>query len=247
MSALLTMTKVEWKLFRRDGMSLFFGLVFPPVLLLALGAFIPGFREPNDGLGGQRVIDLYLPIVIGLALASLSLSAFPTYMATYREKGVLRRLATTPVGPARLLGAQLLVNVGVAVVAVVLTIAVAVIGFDVAATGNPLGLLAAFVLMATAMFAVGLVIAAVSPRASVATGIGMAAYFPALFFAGVYFPRDAMPVSLRVVSDATPVGSGVQALQDTLAGSWPHPLNLAVLMIWIAVSGVVAVRLFRWQ
>jgi ABC-2 type transport system permease protein len=247
MSALATMTTVEWKLFRRDGMALFFGLAFPPALLLALGAFIPGFQEPNADIGGQRPIDLYLPIVIGLALATLALSTFPTFLATYREKGILRRLATTPVGPANLLGAQLLLNIGVAVVAVILTIAVAVIGFDVEVTANPLGFLATFVVVAAAMFAVGLVIAAVAPRASVATGIGMAVYFPALFFAGVYFPRDAMSGSLRAISDATPIGSGVQAMQDALAGNWARPLNLAVLVIWIVIAGIAAVRLFRWE
>ena len=75
----------------------------------------------------------------------------------------------------------------------------------------------------------------------------MAVYFPALFLAGVYFPREAMSDSLRAFSDATPIGSGVQAMQDTLAGNWPQPLNLAVLLIWIVIAGIAAVRLFRWE
>ena len=247
MSALATLTVVEAKLFRRDGISLFFGLLFPPLLFLALGAFLPGFREPNDDLGGLRLIDLYLPIVLALALATLALSTLPTYIATYRERGVLRRMATTPVGAARLLGAQLMLHVFVAVVAAILTMVVAAVGFGVDVGENPLGFLVAFALTAAAMFSIGLVIAAVSPRATVATGIGMALYFPALFFAGVYFPRAAMSDALRTVSDATPTGSGVQAMQDALAGGWPQPLTLAILVIWIVVAGVAAVRLFKWQ
>ena len=145
------------------------------------------------------------------------------------------------------LGAQLALNVGVAVVAATLTAAVAAIGFNVDVFGNPLSVLVAFAVTAAAMFSIGLVIAALAPRASVATGIGMAAYFPALFFAGVYFPRDAMSDALRSVSDATPAGSGVQAIQDALAGQWPQPFNLAILAIWIVVAGAVAVRLFKWQ
>ena len=247
MSALATLTVTESKLFRRDGMSLFFGLIFPPLLFLALGALIPGFLDPNDDLGGLRLVDLYLPIVIGLALATLALSTLPTYLATYREKGVLRRLATTPVRPSTLLEAQLLLNVVVAVIAVAVTIALAVIVFDVDAPGNAVGFLLAFVLTAAAMFSVGLLIAAVSPRATVASGIGMAVYFPSLFFAGVYFPRDAMSDTLRAVSDATPIGSGVQALQDALAGDWPQPLNLAILVAWTVAAGLLAARVFRWE
>jgi ABC-2 type transport system permease protein len=247
MSALATLTVVEAKLFRRDGISLFFGLLFPPLLFVALGAFFPGFREPDANLGGLRLIDVYLPIVLALALASLSLSALPTYVATYRERGVLRRMATTPVGASSLLGAQLVVNVGVAVFAVALTMVIAAIGFGVDVGANPIGFFFAFTLTATAMFSIGLFIAAISSRASVATGIGMALYFPALFFAGVYFPRDGMPDALRAVSDATPTGSGVQAMQDALAGTWPQPFNLAILAAWIVVSGAAAVKLFKWQ
>ncbi len=247
MSTLTTLTLTEAKLFRRDGVSLFFGLLFPPLLLLVLGAFFPGFRAANADLGGLRLIDVYLPIVLVLTLATPALSTLPTYIATYRERGVLRRMATTPVGASSVLGAQLALNVGVAVVAATLTAAVAAIGFNVDVFGNPLSVLVAFAVTAAAMFSIGLIIAALAPRASVATGIGMAAYFPALFFAGVYFPRDAMSDALRSVSDATPAGSGVQAIQDALAGQWPQPFNLAILAIWIVVAGAVAVRLFKWQ
>ena len=96
MSTLTTLTLTEAKLFRRDGVSLFFGLLFPPLLLLVLGAFFPGFRAANADLGGLRLIDVYLPIVLVLTLATPALSTLPTYIATYRERGVLRRMATTP-------------------------------------------------------------------------------------------------------------------------------------------------------
>jgi ABC-2 type transport system permease protein len=129
----------------------------------------------------------------------------------------------------------------------VLTVVVAAIGFGVDVGANPLGFLVAFTLTATAMFSIGLFIAAIAPRASVATGIGMALYFPALFFAGVYFPRDGMPDALRAVSDATPTGSGVQAMQDALAGTWTQAFNLAILAAWIVVAAAAAVKLFKWQ
>ncbi|MGH8774341.1 MAG: ABC transporter permease [Jiangellaceae bacterium] len=247
MSAVATLTRVEWKLFRRDFASLFFGLVFPVLLFVALGAFMPGFRDPQEDLDGTRLVDLYLPIVIGLAIVTVAISTLPTYIATHREKGVLRRMATTPVRPSMLLGAQLLVNVAVAVVAVIVTLVAAAVLFDIDVPGNALGFLVAFVLTATATFAVGLVIAAVAPRASTATGIGMAVYFPMLFFSGVWFLRDAMSEPLRAVSDATPIGSGVQAIQDALAGDWPQPLHLAILVAWAVVAGFAAARLFRWE
>ena len=107
MNGLATMTWNEIKLLRREPATIFFSLAFPTILVVILGS-IPGFREPVDRIGGQRFIDLYVPIAITFAIAMLSLQALPTALAVYREKGILRRMAVTPVGPARVLQAQML-------------------------------------------------------------------------------------------------------------------------------------------
>ena len=52
------------------------------------------------------MIDLYVPIAIALVLVMLSLNLLLATLATYRERGILRRLATTPVGPIALLAAR---------------------------------------------------------------------------------------------------------------------------------------------
>jgi ABC-2 type transport system permease protein len=126
----------------------FFAVVFPPLLLGILGA-IPAFRQPSEDLGGQRVIDLYVPIMVAFVLAILAFSVVPTYLATYREKGILRRLATTPVRPSGLLLAQLAMGTGMALAAVTLVLGVGVVAFHTAMPEQPLGYLVAFVLVAT--------------------------------------------------------------------------------------------------
>src|SRR5262249_39433062 len=158
---------------------------------------IPGFRDPNPSLGGLRVIDLYVPIAIALSLAMLALTAMPTCLSTYRERGILRRLAVTPMPPARLLLAQLLTNLLMAIVAVGLLLAVARIVFDVAAPQQVVGYIVAFLLAAAALFAMGLLVAALAPSGKAAPSIGLILYFPLMFFAGLWVPRAAMPETLR--------------------------------------------------
>jgi ABC-2 type transport system permease protein len=68
-----------------------------------------------------------------------------------------------------------------------------------------------------------------------------------MFFAGLWIPRATMPASLRQVSDFTPLGAAVQALQDSMRGSWPHPWGLAVLAGYAVVFTVAAARFFRWD
>ena len=246
MTGLPRLTFMELKLFLREPMAVFFAVAFPALLVGILGS-IPGFREPKQDIGGLRVIDLYVPIAIALVLVMLSLNLLPATLATYRERGILRRLATTPVGPIALLAAQMLMTLLTAVVTVLLVLAVGRLGFDVALPQQPVGFALAFVLGAAAVFAMGLVLAAVAPSARSAQGIGTVLFFPVMFFAGLWVPRAAMPGTLRDVSDFTPLGASVQALQDAAGGAWPQALHLAVMAAYAVVFGLVAVRTFRWQ
>ena len=240
------LTLTELKLFLRDPTAVFFAVIFPPALLAVLGA-VPGFREPSEDLGGQRVIDLYVPITIAFVLAMLAISVVPTYLATYREKGILRRLSTTPVRPRSLLLAQLAMGMGMALVAVALVLGVGIVVFDTAVPQQLLGYLVAFLLAAAASFAVGLLIAAVAPSGKAASGIGTVLFFPMMFLAGLYFPREVMPAVLRRIGDFTPLGAGVQALQDATTGAWPQPLHLAVLAALAIGASLFAAKLFRWE
>jgi ABC-2 type transport system permease protein len=92
-----------------------------------------------------------------------------------------------------------------------------------------------------------MVVAAVAPSGKAASGIGSILFFPMMFLAGLYFPREVMPDILRRVSDFTPLGAGVQALQDAATGAWPQPLHLAVLAAIAIAASLFAAKLFRWE
>jgi ABC-2 type transport system permease protein len=246
-TAVVRLTIVESKLFVRDVMSLVMGVAFPALLLLLLGLAIPGFREVADDLDGLRPIDIYVPIVLAVAIATIGVSVLPSYLATYRERGVLRRLSTTPVGPAKLLGAQFAVNGVAALVAVGLAVLVGTAGFGVDLPQQVLGFLLALVLGTAAMFALGLLVAAVAPNSKTANGIGMMVYFPMLFAAGVWTPGPVMPDVVRQASDFTPLGAASQAMQDAWSGSFPSALHLLVMAGYVLVTGALAARLFRWE
>jgi ABC-2 type transport system permease protein len=243
----LKLVETETRLFVRDPIWLFFGLVFPGLLLLLLGLFFPGFDEPSADLDGRTYIDVYAPIVLVLGLATLGLVTLPPILGSYRQFGILRRLSTTPVHPSRLLSAQLVVHLGVAVVAAALAITVAVAVFDVPLPQSPLWFAISYVLAAASIFSLGLLVGATAPTTNTALAIGMAIYFPMLFFAGVWIPRSIMPDGLRTMSTVTPMGSAVQALEDAWFGSTPSLANLLVMAIWAIVVGLIAVRFFRWE
>ncbi|HKF74752.1 MAG TPA: ABC transporter permease [Candidatus Dormibacteraeota bacterium] len=246
MTGLPRLTLMELRLFLREPLAVFFAVVFQALLVGILGS-VPGFRQPLPSLGGQRVIDQYVPIAVTFAIVMLALSVAPSALAAYRERGILRRLATTPVRPAALLAAQLAMSLATAIFTVLLVLGVGRLAFGVGLPRQPIGYALGFVLAAAAMFAIGLLLAAMAPSTRSAQGLGSLLIFPVMFFAGLWVPRAVMPEVLRRVSDFTPLGAGAQALQDATGGAWPQPLHLAVMAAYLAVFGLLAARTFRWQ
>jgi ABC-2 type transport system permease protein len=186
-------------------------------------------------------------VVMMLMLTVLSLSAVPAALASYRDKGYLRRLSTTPVGAPRLLAAQLLIAFGLEALAVILILLIARLAFSVPLPGQPGGFLLAILLTMSAMLGFGVLIAAVAPNQRIAAGIGSLLLFPLMFFAGLWVPQAEMGAGLRAVSHYTPLGAGAPAVQNAIAGHWPGTVHLLVLAGYAILLCALAGRLFRWD
>lgn len=92
--------RTEIRLFRREPGAIFWILLFPTLLLAILGS-IPSFRQPDPSFGGLRPIDAYVPVAVLLGLIVGCLQSMPQSLTGYRERGILRRMSTTPYGPPR--------------------------------------------------------------------------------------------------------------------------------------------------
>src|SRR5262245_38889934 len=91
-------------------------VILLPTAILVIFATIFGPSEPDPALGGLRFVDVFVPSLVVISVATLGIQTLPIRLATYREKGILRRLSTTPAHPMRLLIAQFAVYAGTAVV-----------------------------------------------------------------------------------------------------------------------------------
>ncbi|MGH3226978.1 MAG: ABC transporter permease [Streptosporangiaceae bacterium] len=244
--ALRRLTITELKLFMRELVGPIWGFGLPMLLLIIFGS-IPYFSQPQAIYGGYTALDVYVPTLIALMLALLSFVALPMVLAGYREKGILRRLQTTPAGPVRVLAAQLITNVGAAVVTVILLLTAGRFGYHVPLPHQFAGWVIAALLATAALMSIGLFIAAVAPSQRGAQVIGMLLFYPMLFFAGLWWPIPSMPPVLQHISHATPLGAAWEAMADAGAGIWPHALPLVTMAVYAVVFGLVAARLFRWE
>lgn len=251
MPGLGRLVATEFRLYLRDAGTVVFVLAFPAILLVGMGLVIPGFREvitdappPWEGMRG---IHIYAPVVVCVAVATAGLSALPTYLASYRESGVLRRLSTTPMPPQGILLGQLTVNLVGLTAGAAIAIGLGAIVLDVPMPANWGLALVSFVLAITSVFGIGLIIGGLVDKASTASGIGMLVFFPLLFFAGMWTPGPMMPGGLASIAQWVPLGAAAQALTAAWFGGDPPLLQLGVMAAWSLVLFVVAARTFRWR
>ncbi|MEU6798936.1 ABC transporter permease [Nonomuraea wenchangensis] len=229
MKAFTALTVTELRLLSRDPASLFFMMAFPLMLLVLKrgeSASVPGYIAMIAAIGGM--------------------GALPAIVAAYRERKVLKRLATTPVSPLLLLGAQLVAQVTAALAGSTLLVAAAIVVFGAKAPANVPALAVAFVLCSVMVCALGFVIAAIMRNTRGAGLIGMLVMFPMIFLAGAAVPRKALPDSLRQIGDFLPLTPGVDALTSAWAGTAAF-FPMLILSGIIVAGTALAAALFRWE
>ncbi|MFF4878331.1 ABC transporter permease [Micromonospora sp. NPDC000668] len=236
--------KIETRLFLRDFGSPLTTVALPLALLLVFG-LIPAGRQPEAQFGDLSFVQYFAPSLLVITLAMSAVNILPTVLATYRERGVLRRLATTPASPAALLAAQLVISLGTILVSAVLLVVVGRLAFDVPLPQHPLGFTLALILGTAALLGLGLLVAAVARTTKSAQALAVPLFMAVMFFGGVYVPRFLLPDFLVRIGDYTP--PGVQALLDAWTADAPQPLHLAIMAVIAVLAGSVAAKLFRWE
>ena len=239
------LARVEALLFARSIGAVVWTVLLPVAAVVVLG-LVPATRNPSTSFAGRSPLEVYLPILMMYVLLMAAVNLLPAVLAGYRENGVLRRLSTTPVPPRRLLGAQALIylSVGVVVDAVLLAVGV---GFGVPVPRQFAGFVVSLLLVAAATLGIGLLVTALTTGERTANALSLVLFFPLMFFAGLWVPRPSMPPVLRTISDYSPLGAGVRAVDQTLQGSWPAAAPLLVLAAWAVACSAAAARWFRWQ
>jgi ABC-2 type transport system permease protein len=235
----------ESRIARRLPLGILVGVVLPTVLLVVFGS-VRHNREHLQVLGGLTTFTVYIPVFLVMVIAALAFYGLPIPLAIYRDQGILRRLSVTPVPPAWVLAAQLVLNAGFAVLELTLLLVVAMTGFGVAAPKSAGGLALALSLSIAGVFAIGLWVSAIA-RPRTAGILAAVCFFPLMFFAGLFLPRAEMPGPLLGISNLTPLGAAVQAVQSALLDGFPPIAPLLVLPAYAVIFSALAVRFFRWE
>lgn len=252
MRGMLKLAWVETKLFVREPLALIFAFAFPFFMLFVLAGVFGNEVDTNDPEAitdwrGVGPIDYYVATYVGLMIAAAGLITLPLRLASYRKAGVLRRFRAAGVPLPVVLGAQVLVAVGMANVAAIGIVIGAAIVYGAKMPENwPLVIVGG--LLGLAVFAaIGVFLGAMLPTARAVQGAGLAAFFVMMMVSGSGPPRPVLTSSMRALGDALPLTHANLVMQDPWLGFGWNMERALITLAFGVVAAVLALRFFRWE
>lgn len=235
-------TAMELRLLLRNGENLLVTLLIPAGLLLFFATVdvLPIEGDP---------VRFLVPGVLALAVMSVAMVSLGIATGFERSYLVLKRLGATPLRRGELVAAKALAVVGVEVVqaAVLLALALGVLGWrpGAGAGGLALGLLA--VVLGTAAFA-GLGLAMAGRLRAVGTlALANGLYLAMLLLGGLVVPLERLPGGLATLGRLLPVAPLATVLRAAADGAGVPWDAVALLAAWAVGAVVLAATTFRWD
>jgi ABC-2 type transport system permease protein len=247
MRGLLKLTWLEIRIFVREPLGFVAAVGIPLAMFLLLGRSV-GAGSAHSAKTTQFLaqdLPLFLSIFISIN-AALSLIAV---ISIYREGGILKRLRATPLRPAVILGAHVLVKLVFTGISLVLMLLAGRRFYPVTLHPHVAGFALAVVVTTVAILCMGFVVASMVGTARFAQLIGSAIFYPMLVVSGMFVPLSSLPRPWALLGGVLPMSHAVALLRGAWVGaSWlvllPH---LGALALTIAICLALTTRVFRWE
>jgi ABC-2 type transport system permease protein len=196
-----------------------------------------------------KFIDFFLPGIIGFSIMQNGMFAAIPF-TQLRETRVLKRFRATPVPRWAVLASQGIVRLAMGLVQMLVLMAAGRIMFGIHISSNWAAILSLVVLGSAVFLALGFAISGIARTEESVPALVQIVSFPMMFLAGVFFPVESFPAFVQTISRVLPLTFLGDALRQVMVGGGglqPLWVDYMVLAAWGLVSGVLAVRLFRWE
>lgn len=229
----------ELRLLRRDPLTLTFVLAFPIVSMLIIGG---SFGTEADDAFPVNPTHWYVASYFATVIGATGLIMLPVHIASYRERGVLRRLSASGFPRWSFALAQLVIGVAAIVVSGILLLAVAAPVYGVPAVEDPARVVLGILAGSIAFVSIGIVLGTVMPSARAAQAVGLMLFFPS-FLLGVGGPPPAVLSDvLRSIADVLPLKLVTDSVREPWLGIGDGTGPLLVVVAIAAVATALAAR-----
>ncbi|APA98352.1 ABC transporter permease [Nocardia seriolae] len=237
MNAIRSLSRIEVKLFLREPISVVFTLALPPLVLYVLAEVFGNTPDPHGTFRGVGPITYYVPAYLGLVAASLGVIGVPVHLASYRERGVLRRFQAARVPVGALLISQLVVLLAGMIAGSALLLGLAQLLYHIRWPADWFGVVLAAGVGILAFTAIGVLLGVLMPTARAAQGIGILLWFLMQMLCGAGPPAEVLSPALRRIGSALPLHYLVLALQDPWLGKGINWTAMAILSAVTLLAG----------
>lgn len=238
--SLLRLAATEMRLFLREPVVLTFVFAFPILTVLVLGGV---FDDDDPAFEGVLPSDYYLAAYIGVVIAAIGLVMLPVHLASYRERGVLRRFDVSHFPRWALPAAWILVAMVITAVAVAVLLVTGWLVYGLPAPDDLAGVIVGSLLGAFTFISIGIALGMALPSARSAQGLGMLLFFPFFLLGGAGPPPDAMGEPMGSISDLVPLTHVVRSIQEPWLDLGSATGHLVVLVALAATATVAWVSL----
>jgi len=222
------------------------------------------FARLNQGLSGKpqfarteeisihtrkyRFIDFFIPGIIAMAVMTASLFGTVNVNTELRQKGIIRKLSTTPITHTDWILSNILYQFVLAAISTTAMLLVSYAVFDVTLLIN--AWLPLFIVLDVFTFVgIGMILTRVAKEAQSAAAAANAVIFPMMFLSGSFVPLEMMPRYLQTFARALPL----YYVNEGLRAAMVFHDNMTAL-IYSAIIGTFAVMVFilgitaaRWE
>lgn len=233
----------------RNKQAVFMSILFPILLMTLMGT--AGRSEARGEISYMAYI---LPGILGMAYGATGLIALPVMITSYKERNILKKVATTPISMSKFFMAIFITQIMFMIVQTVIIISISTFIFRVNINIHSVysWLLIPLLLVGSlAMLGVGFIICLFSNSAKNATTMGNLANLVMMFMGGSFFGVDVWPDFLQPVIRVLPMTNIIEGIRKTIVFKTQEmgtlTLQFTLLLICAILTISVSAKNFRLQ
>jgi ABC-2 type transport system permease protein len=224
----------------RDPLVLTFVFVLPVLTMLIIGGSFG--TKPQPGFAGRDPAHWYVASYLTVVIAATGLVMLPVHLASYRERGVLRRFAAAGFPSWSFALAQLVVGLVAVVAASAIELGVAAPVYGVPALHDFWRVAVGIGLGAVAFVGIGVLLGTLLPSARSAQAVGLMLFFPSFLLGAGGPPPRALPHAMRSIANLLPLSQVTDAIRDPWLGLGSASVSLIVVAVLAVATTILAAR-----
>ncbi len=197
-----------------------------------------------------RYIEFLLPGLVAMSVMQMAVFSVAFVFTQYKEKGVLKRLAATPMQPWQFVSANAVTRLIISVFQAAIFVGMGLLLFKIHIQGSYGVLLLCVVLGALMFLGLGFTISGLAKTVDSVPVFSNLIVFPMLFLGGTFFPISGMPAWLQSVAKFLPLTYLSTSMRDVMTkGStlWDIRGDLLGMIIWAVILITLATITFTFQ